>query len=109
MLPSSEKNAFVSSWNNQVALLGIAAGHRAAGGPLTNIKCGFVKPKITDVVNAYDEEDRVCTIRKTDLTNAPQKFDVIVLADGSEYAIKEISDIYLNDIHLGWRAICRGD
>lgn len=74
---------------------------------ITAVHCGMQKPRATDVVNAYEERDWIVTLRAMDLTTKPVKFDVII-ADGREFAISKVKEIYINQTLMGWKAIVSG-
>ncbi|RLC39116.1 hypothetical protein DRH27_00520 [Candidatus Falkowbacteria bacterium] len=108
MLPESDKATYRKAWNDAINLLGVSATLNA-GGTDYPVIIGFQKPRDAQIINEYTEEARVLTLRVLDIPGVtPIANDSITMPGGEEYAIKELHTVNINDILMGWRAVCLG-
>jgi hypothetical protein len=111
VLTASVASSLKREFDRTVGALGVPATWSRAKSPTPTVALtvGFKTAGVKDVeiVNAYGLNAIVITVRASDVSVSPEKFDSFTI-NGTRYIADDVSPILLNASAVGWKIYVKG-
>ena len=106
MLSAGVRNTWAKFYRQSIDALGVPATVHPTDGPVANCTIGFKTSSDVDIINAWGVGSKVLTIQTLDVP-VLKKLDRVVV-EGERYTLDSVTPIHLNNMHIAWRCIVRG-
>ena len=106
MLSASTRNTWAKFYKETINAIGVEATVLPKQSIPVNCTIGFKTSSDVDIINAWGVGSKVLTIQTNDVP-VLEKLDRVEV-DGERYTLDSVSPIHLNNMHIAWRCIVRG-